>query len=259
MSKRNRPPIEHLKVKDKNDRIKIARKTKAKVGSDRMKKLFVIIVGLVIIFIGMIVYKNVVVNNKNVGISEIEKIEKCIDQVYMWKEVTGEALPQFESINDADDRWVWEVVKKNLEEDKPSYEQLQGKAKEIFGENFAKSFPKEGTQYLSYDEESNLYNPIDVVLDDQSDLFLLNKIEKTKNGYVVEIVEYLEDYSPMLKEEAEDYIVIKNLNGEEIGRASGSIEDEETNLVKRNIDRFSIKKVVLREENEKLYVERVYK
>ena len=72
------------------------------------------------------------------------------------------------------------------------------------------------------------------------------------------IIEYLEDSSPMLKEEPEDYIVIKNLRNQEIGRIRGLVEDEEVALVKNNKDKFSQKKIQLREEKEQLYVERVY-
>lgn len=224
-----------------------------------MKKLIVIIIILAIIFIGMIVYKNVAIKANSISMQEIEKIESYINQIYMWKEVTEEAMPVFEDINQANERWIWEVVKKNIEEDEPSYEQIQEKAKELFGQEFTKEFPKEGTDYLTYNEQTNQYKAVTVELDQQGDLFLLNAIKKTKDGYEVEIIEYLEDYSPMLKEEAEDFIIIRNLQEEEIGRISGSAEEEETELVKRNIDRFSKKKLQLKLENDKLYVEKVYK
>lgn len=223
-----------------------------------MKKLVVIMIILAIIFVGMIVYKNVAIKSNHVSIQEIENIENYINQIYMWKEVTGEAMPVFEDISQANERWVWEAVKKNIEEDKPSYEQIQEKAKELFGQAFTKEFPKEGTDYLTYNEQTNQYEAVAVELDQQGDLFLLNTIKKTKTGYEVEIVEYLEDYSPMLKEEAEDFVMIRNLQEEEIGRISGSDEEEETNLVKRNIDKFSKKKLQLKAENNKLYIEKVY-
>lgn len=224
-----------------------------------MKKLIVIIIILAMIFGGMFVYKNVVINSKNITIQEIEKIEEYIGQIYMWKEITREALPCFEDINQANERWIWEVVKKNLEEYEIPFSQIQEKAKEIFGEKFNKQFPKEGTEYLTFNEENNLYYAIGIDLDQQADSFLLNKIEKTKQGYEVEIVEYLEDYSTMLKEDEKNYtIIIRNLKEEEIGRVNNSNTEEETELVKRNIERLSKKKMIIRLENEKLYVEKVY-
>jgi hypothetical protein len=224
-----------------------------------MKKLIVTIVILSIIFVGMIVYKNILIKTNNISIQEIEKIEDYINQIYMWKEVTEEALPYFENINEANEKWIWEVVKKNMEDDEASYEEIQEKAQEIFGQAFSQEFPKEENKYFTYNEQTNKYKAIEVELDQEGDLFLLNKIEKTKDGYEVEIVEYLEDYSPMLKEDAEDFIIIKNLEEEEIGPISGSTKEEETELVKRNIDKFSKKKIILKEENQKLYIERVYK
>ncbi len=223
-----------------------------------MKKLIISIVILAIIFIGMLIYTHMAVETNDISLQEIENIENYINQIYMWKEITGDAIPIFEDINQANEKWIWEVVKKNIEEDKPSYEQIQKTAKELFGENFTKEFPKEGTDYLHYQEQTNQYETIDVELDQQGDLFLLNTIKKTKQGYEVEIIEYLEDYSPMLQEEAQDYIIIKNLQEEEIGKITGAVEEEETQLVKNNIDKFSKKKMLIRKENEKLYIERVF-
>ena len=89
-------------------------------------------------------------------------------------------------------------------------------------------------------------------------MFLFHEIKKIDDGYEVEIVEYLEDYSHILKENEENFIIIRNLNEEEIGRVSASEENEGTELVKRNIDKFTKKKIKLKVENEKLYVEKVY-
>lgn len=84
------------------------------------------------------------------------------------------------------------------------------------------------------------------------DSFLLNNIEKNKDGYIVEIVEYLEDYSE------ENSVIIRNLQEEEIGRVG--VSDSETKIqeiVKNNIDRFGKKKVYLKTENNNLIVQKV--
>ena len=106
-----------------------------------MKKLFVIIGVLAIIFLGMVIYRNTA-NKSNVTVQEVENIEKYISKIYMWKEITNKALPTFENINDADELWTWEVVKKNLEEFELSYDDIQNKAKELFGVEFSKQFTK---------------------------------------------------------------------------------------------------------------------
>ena len=102
-----------------------------------MKKLLAIICVLLVIFIGMYIYKTNA-NQNNVTVSEVQKIEEYISKIYMWKEVTEEALPKFDDINDAPDLWTWEVVKKNLEEYELDYNQIQEKATEIFGNKFTK-------------------------------------------------------------------------------------------------------------------------
>lgn len=228
-----------------------------------MKKLIVIILILLIIFIGMYVYKqNKISTNKSseITIDEITKIETYLQKIYMWREITGEALPSFESINDAPDIWVWEVVKKNLEEYELSAEQLQNKAKEIFGQDFQKEFPKNGYEYMEYNQETNTYYAIGSALDNEEDVFLLDKIEKQEEGYAVQIIEYLEDYSQGYEATNSEYdIQIKNLNNEVIGTVKNT--ESETNIqqfVKDNIDRFTKKEVILKtDETGNIYVKSV--
>lgn len=228
-----------------------------------MKKLIVIILILLIIFIGMYVYKqNKISTNKSneITIDEITKIETYLQKIYMWKEITNEALPVFENINDAPDIWVWEVVKKNLEEYELSAEQLQNKAKEIFGQDFQKEFPKNGYEYMEYNQETNTYYAIGSALDNEEDVFLLDKIEKQEEGYVVQIIEYLEDYSQGYETTNSEYdIQIKNLNNEGIGTVKNT--ESETNIqqfVKDNIDKFTKKEVVLKtDESGNIYVKSV--
>lgn len=220
-----------------------------------MKKMIVIIGILAIIFVGMIVHKNVMIKTSNIGIQEIEKIENYMKQIYMWKEITNEALPYFEDINQADETWIWEVVQKNLEEYEISYEKMGEKAKELFGSNFNKEFPKEGTENLIYNEENNLYYATSVELDQQEDAFLLNKIDKIKNGYEVEIIEYLEDYSQAI---TENQIIIRNVEGQEVAKISIQEEGKINEIVKNSTEKLNKKKIVLKLENGKLQVERVY-
>ena len=225
-----------------------------------MKKLIVIIIILLIIFVGMYIYRqNRIVSNQlsEVSVDEINQIETYLQKIYMWREITGDALPIFDNINNAPDVWVWEVVKKNLEEYELTYQQLQDKTKEIFGEELQKEFPKEGYEYMEYNEETDTYYAIGSGLDNQEDVFLLDKIQKQDNGYTVQIVEYLEDYSEGYETtDAEYNIQIKNLNDETIGEVKST--ESETNIqqfVKDNIDKFTKKEVNLKtDENGNIYV-----
>ena len=213
-----------------------------------MKKLLAIIGILLMIFIGMFTYKNNL-KQRNVNVSEVEEIEQYIQKVYMWEEITGEALPKFDNINNAPDLWVWEVVKKNLEEFELDYNQIQDKAKEIFGDNFEKNFPKDGSEYIYCDENSGKYIATGIGLDTQDDLFLIKQIKKYKNKYQVEIVEYLEDYENAMgvEDENEEYdIYIKNLKQETIATIKSSeSESKRIELVKQNINNFTTKTINL--------------
>ena len=231
-----------------------------------MKKMVVIIIILIIIFVGMLIYKNEVISMQTtVSVQEVEKIESYITKIYMWKEVTNEALPCFEDINKVDELWFWEVVKKNLEDYELTYEQINNKAQELFGSNLNKKFPKEGTTYLTYNNENQKYYATGLGLDQQEDLFLLNKIEKKNDIYEVEIVEYLEDYSDIIETTDEstgvtnssEQIVIRNLRNEEISKINNLEEENAKEIVKNNIDRFTKKKVILQKDNDKLYVKSV--
>lgn len=208
-----------------------------------MKKLFVIIGILIAIFLGMVIYKNIT-NDKNITVEEIENIEKYISKIYTWKEVTNQSLPAFDNINNADDMWVWEAVKKNSEEYEMSYEQIQKKAEELFGQDFKKKFPKEGTSEFVYNQDINMYIATEVDLDLKEDTFLLNTIEKKNNPYIIEVVEYLEDYS------VEGNIIIKNIDEEEIDKVSNDkTEAEIKEIVKNNLDKFTKKRVYLSQKD----------
>lgn len=220
-----------------------------------MKKMLVIIVILAMILVSMIIYKNIAINkNKSVNVQEVEQIEEYISKIYMWKEITKEALPTFENINNANELWVWEVIKKNLETYETTYEEIQQKGKELFGKKFERQIPKEGNDSFYYDKESNKYLATEIVLDEEEDSFLLKDIEKEGEKYKVKIIEYIEDYSE------ENKVIIRNLKEEEIGRVSTT--DSETKIkeiVKNNKERFSQKNIEIKKEKDNLVIEKVNK
>ncbi len=218
-----------------------------------MRKMLVIIVILLLIFVGMIVYKKVAVaKSSDIKANEVIQVEEAISKVYLWEEVTNEALPKFSDINNAEDKWIWEAVKNNLENYELEYDEIQIKAKELFGQKFNKEFPKEGNQSFSYSEEMQKYIAEEIETDQKEDDFLLDKIIKTKEGYEAEILEYIADYTE------ENIIIVRNTNDEELSRISAS-EDESAiqNVVKNKKDKCTRKKVTLKKENENLIIEKV--
>mgnify|MGYP000499045277 FL=1 len=226
-----------------------------------MKKLVAIICILLVIFVGM--YVNRSKSNQNlITATEVEKVEEYISKIYMWKEITGEALPKFDNINDAPDVWTWEVVKKDLENYELTKDEIQNKATELFGNQFKKQFPQEGTEYMQYDEKLGKYISTGIELDTLDDCFYIKNIRKTKDGYEVEIAEYLEDYVNSLgvEDENEIYeIYIKNLNEETIANVKNTEGETKTiEVVKENLDKFTTKTVNLKKNsNGNIYVESV--
>ena len=226
-----------------------------------MKKLVAIICILLVIFVGM--YVNRSKSNQNlITATEVEKVEEYISKIYMWKEITGEALPKFDNINDAPDIWTWEVVKKDLENYELTKDEIQNKATELFGNQFKKEFPQEGTEYMQYDEQLGKYISTGIELDTLDDCFYIKNIRKTKDGYEVEIAEYLEDYvnSLGIEDENEIYeIYIKNLNEETIANVKNTEGETKTiDVVKENLDKFTTKTVNLKKNsNGNIYVESV--
>lgn len=90
-----------------------------------MKKFVIIIGVLLIIFLGMFFYRKSERQAREVTVSDVENIEKYVNELYKWKEITGEALPTFDNVNNAPDKWVWEVVKNYLEDYELTYEQIK--------------------------------------------------------------------------------------------------------------------------------------
>lgn len=219
-----------------------------------MKKMIAIILILLVILVGMAVYKYTIVKNNQIKIDDVNKIQEYISKIYCWKEVTGEALPKFNNINDAPDKWIWEVVKKNSEEYELTYEQIMNKAKESFGEQFLKQYPKEGSESFEYNKEDGRYIATEIQTDEEDDSFFVNKITKIKNGYEVEILEYLEDYTDYDQEK----VYVKNLNEEIIKTLdTQDIERDTIEVLKDNTDKFTRKKLILKYNNENIFVERI--
>lgn len=223
-----------------------------------MRKMLIIIGILSIIFFGMIAYRKLEVKNSTtVNAGEVTQIQSYIEKIYLWKEVTKEALPTFSDINQANDKWIWEVVKNNLDDYEISLEEANKKVKELFGKECNKQMPKEGNSSFIYNEESGKYEATGVELDNKQDTFLINNITKTKDRYQVEIIEYLINHMN------ENNITVENTNEESLGTVGNSANDTKIqDIVKQNKSRFTKKKITLKKESESensLVVEKVEK
>lgn len=211
-----------------------------------MKKLFAIIGVLLLIFIFLLIYRINLKNNR-INIQDVEKIQQYISKIYMWKEVTGEALPKFDNVNDAPYLWIWEVVKRNFEDYEISYDDIEYKATEIFGSNIDMKFIDQDLDYIEYDTKTSKYINTGFALDTIDDSFIIKDIKKTREGYEVDIIEYLEDYGQKDLDENRDFdINIENLNNDivEVVKESES-ESRIIDIVKENSSKFSMKSINL--------------
>lgn len=221
-----------------------------------MKKMIVTIIILFIIFISMVIYRNIE-KESELKVDEVNKIEKYIEKIYGWKEITKEALPTFLNINEADEKWIWAIVRENLDEFEVQYDKIGKKAKELYGDEFNKQFPIEGNEFIAYDNQNNKYKINEITLDAISDSYLLSKIEKEKNGYKVEIIEYLVDYT----NSEEGKVEIQNLNGDKIYELTDeeATEGNIKKVIKENIDKADKKKIELENINGNIVVKKIEK
>lgn len=221
-----------------------------------MKKMIVTIIILLIIFVSMVIYKDIE-KKSEVKIDEVNQIEEYMKKIYGWKEVTNEALPEFDDINNADEKWIWGTVRENIDDYEIEYNKIEETIKELYGKEFKKQYPKEGTEFISYDSESQKYQIKEINLDAMKDSYLLNMIEKNSDGYTIEIIEYLIDYT----DSENGKIFIKNLNNENIYELKEDqvVESNLKKLIKQDISKFSKKRITLEKEEEKLVIRKVEK
>lgn len=221
-----------------------------------MKKMIVTIIILFIIFISMVIFKNIE-KSQEIKVDEINKIEKYVEKIYGWKEITDEALPEFNDINNVNEKWIWGIVRENIEDIETDYETIEKTAKELYGDSFQKKFPTEGNEFISYDNDKQKYTVKQTNLDAINDSYLLNKIERIKDGYTVEIVEYLVDFT----NEDNGNVQIKNLQNEKIYEltAEDATESNIKKVVKENISRFNKKKIFLKNNNDSVIITKVEK
>lgn len=227
-----------------------------------MKKMIVLIVILSIIYVSLFIDKKIELQNEKktvVSIDEVIVIETYLEKIYMWQEITNEALPEFEDINDADELWIWNVVGKNIEEQEIEYSEIQKKAVELLGNDFKLQFPEEGGYNYVYIEEEDIYMITGISLDAQNDSFYIMNIEKNGDEYIVDVAEYLEDYDVTSGQE-EEFVYIKSTKREILGKvAMNELKNMGKEIVKENISKCTQKRIVLKKENEKIYVKSIDK
>ena len=93
--------------------------------------------------------------------------EKHVEDIFIENEnnFNNISLPEFQNINEAPEKWIWNVLYNNLEneENKYTYEQIQDKLITLFSSEVNIEFPKDGISGLIEKTENNdIYQKIDL-------------------------------------------------------------------------------------------------
>lgn len=155
-------------------------------------KLLIIILILAIIafFMYKLAYKKSSKDNNTAG------LEAYIKDIY------GRTflIPEFNNINKADEKWLWENVnqyvwnhddeyhEKNEQEYGYTYDEVEKIVKKLYGDKLSKKFPK-GSVSMRYDSSRNLYGPTSYSLDYYYD-YKIDSIKKDGNNYIVSLYDF---------------------------------------------------------------------
>ncbi len=223
-----------------------------------MKRFIVIIFILLVILICLVINKNLVLGNEieNISVQEVQKIETYISKIYTRKDGNLEAIPEFETISGFDNIWIWEVLKQNIGDNyELQYGDFEEQSKEIFGPSFNLVFPKDGITTFEYMSELGYYVPTNTTFNNENSEFILDKIEKVDGGYIVQIVEYIEQY---LTDE-EQTIILKDTQGNIIGTTIIENQASIKEMIKSEEEKFTKKEIYLKEINGEIYIEKCRK
>ena len=123
-----------------------------------------------------------------------EKIYNYISNIYLGLNMY---MPEFKNIDSANEDWIWECASKNLSNFEEfemartvTKENVETSAKQLFGNDFNKEFPKEGIEFWLEPEGDKYFRTgASIELDFYNDFEILSY---KKNGSVitVNIIEY---------------------------------------------------------------------
>lgn len=240
----------------------------------------VIIISLVIFFMNNSKEDNIGNETNSENLQENMEIETIVDEnefinSYLFKIYMGtdSYIPTFTDINSADEQWIWECAYRNLinfENLKPATtvkkEEIEKSAKQLFGDNFNKEFPKEGLEFwLEPQGNEYFYATASTEKDFYNDYVILST-ESKNNLITATIVEYKyneifigEPTKLDLYKVGTDEIV-KSYDLEDSNSSNYSIEieklDEAILYVEEHPEQFSTAKVTFEhnKETDELYV-----
>lgn len=195
--------------------------------------IFIIIL-LAALLVGTVIYYNRGQEKNNIAQGEnniatekeiaLDEIAKKVEEKYSTGSNYG-LLPEFNDINEADEEWLWFMLKsyaqEQYEDDENkllTYNEVETLAKEFFGEKFNKEFPKKGVYGFEKQEGKYNFNSYMECSETSYSELAIKNIVKNNNNYEVTIIEYELTYADILRldEGDEGKVIITNLEGETI-------------------------------------------
>ena len=137
---------------------------------------------------------NQVTNNDGIIVDENEAINSYLYSIYFGTETY---MPEFKDINSADEKWIWECAYRNLVNfddlvtaTTVTKENVEESAKQLFGNDLNKEFPKEGLEFWLEPEGNEYFYAVASIEQDFYNDYSILSTENNGNTITVEIVEY---------------------------------------------------------------------
>lgn len=195
-----------------------------------------------------------------------EDIEKYLGKIYF---ILEDVIPSFTDINEANEKWIWKCAYCNLVRnekdtgDKVTKEQVEDSAKEIFGKDFIKQFPKEGLEFWLEPDGNKYFVAAAGIEPDYFYEYIINSIAYKDNQVLLELIEYktsdiwhnqteLKVLNIATNEEIKKYDLIEYDNNDYLLEMQENVKE----FIKNNKEKFSMAKITLQidEEFNQLYV-----
>ena len=201
-------------------------KKKIKISLGTAICIFIIIL-LAAVLVGTVVYYNKAQDKNNIEAGKeitLDEIARKFEEKYSTGSNYG-LLPEFNDINEADEEWLWFMLKsyaQNKYEDDENklltYNEVETLAKEFFGEKFNKKFPKNGVYGFEKQEGKYNFNSYMECSEASYSEIAIKNIVKNNNNYEVTIIEYELTYADILglDEGGESKVIITNLQDDKI-------------------------------------------
>jgi len=196
-----------------------------------------------------------------------EKIKMYISKIYFG---TDTYMPEFNNINLANEQWIWECAYRNLVNFEELYaamtvtkEDVEMSARQLFGNDLQKEFPKEGLEFwLEPEGDEYFYKAAGIELDFYNDYEILS-YKKSDKDIIVNIVEY--KYNQIFLGEPTELNLYK-INSDEVIKTYSlnsittndnyndfllSKHNEATTFVKENPELFSTATITLEYDEQK--------